>query len=310
MKSFKNFITESPTEWAVAWQGHVLEHVFYGNMNAFLLIHPTIIKKVFGHTEYSAFHLTSLEGLKRILKIQNTSKTLSTFTVMHSEKIELKDVFYKIAGDEVEGLPDHNDLILEVSGRLLAGSHSDLMSKPDKRGIRGFDVTKEQCRDYTNLINKFKLDCIAEAFHKGINPKDGGGNSLSSISMYAWFQGIERDHPQFLPKWYAKYYQIVLKYMRENILEINEVFRTKFHKLEHRDGDYNEVLLSHVHVTNMMAINSNYDYAILEHIVDECDKLGYDCEIGETPSDIVNFIGEFTDRHYEGYSSDWDDDDY
>ena len=49
MKSFKQFIAESPTEWGVSWQEHVMTHVFKTNdFSAFLLIHPTNIKKVFG----------------------------------------------------------------------------------------------------------------------------------------------------------------------------------------------------------------------------------------------------------------------
>lgn len=293
----KQYLKESPTEWGVAWQAHVLEHVFNTNeFIGFYLVHPTIIKKVYGHKRIEAFHSTSVEGLKRLKKIQNTNKTISAFTVMHEERISMRDIFFRIAGDDVEGLPYENDIIIKLTGNLMIGSHMDIMSKPDNRGIRGIDV---QNRKLASLCNAFKGECMVDIFRKHQEDRDLVN---ASSSMLKFFQMVQSKYPEYLPRWYAKYYKRILDFTQKNAELIASLYRneSKYNQLKEWDGSYNEVLLSHIKIEDVLVLDEDYDDYFLQKKAQEVEKLGFAGDIASNQFDIKNFINAVSDSHYLG----------
>ena len=87
MKKFKDFLNED-----IAWQQSLSSLLFdlpRSSMNDVIIpISPSIFKRVFPETIRSiVFHLTDMDGLERLKKIQKTKKSISAFYNMNPDRI-------------------------------------------------------------------------------------------------------------------------------------------------------------------------------------------------------------------------------
>jgi hypothetical protein len=307
MKTFKQFLVESPTEWNVSWQKHIMELVF-SSYDSFMMVHPAMIRKVYGyHENITAFHACNLLELERLMRIQNGNKTISCFTEINTEggDYDYFDLGRKLTGDRYykEKNGENNDVLVKVYGYMMSGASEDMNSKPDNRGIRGFDFSEGS---YLGLMHDFKTAKMKEYCTKyNIDPvamikifmkktydeyrtpetrrtKEVDLDKMHQYSSY-FIEMVKQDHPILLRQWYGEYYKLLLNWMREN----KDLFAS-WKRTDFTAGDsYNEILVSHFRIEEILDItflglrdNEDHveyegDYVDGEKEVDEEDEPDY-----------------------------------
>jgi len=310
MKSFKSFLTESPTEWPISWQRHIMHIVFHdpNEDNAFLLLHPNIIKKAYGeHDKITAFHVTDERGLRQLIKIQNTNKAISCFTA-HGH---IDNIVDKITGDSnyKYNYGHHNNVLVAITGNLMAGYSNDISSRPDNRGIRGFIINNTSfatrivhfCIDKIQYCKKKYPDIYYHSLIDYLRLYNGGVRVViddedARGELKAFVDIVQENHPELLPKWYAEYYQICLDWFTipHNKRWFARTYRNEDIYRKTQPYSYNEILLSHINIIRLLdieALGDNYDEDDDHGIIEEIgDNLNVPVEIAHKEDDIISFI--------------------
>ena len=127
MKSFKYFIKEATGQ---KWQQSLSSLIFdTGREENFYLDVPiplssSIFKRVWpDDIRTTVFHLTDVDGLDKLVKLQGKKKSISAFTSM--------DRYYYSRGVQTEG-----GIVAEIDGNVLIAAPTDIMSRPDNTGRR------------------------------------------------------------------------------------------------------------------------------------------------------------------------------
>ena len=127
MKSFKYFITEATDQ---KWQQSLSSLIFdTGREENFYLDVPiplssSIFKRVWpDDIRTTVFHLTDVDGLDKLVKLQGKKKAISAFTSM--------DRYYYNRGVQTAG-----GIVAEIDGNVLIAAPTDIMSRPDNTGRR------------------------------------------------------------------------------------------------------------------------------------------------------------------------------
>lgn len=147
MKTYNQFITE-----AAQYQNSIFYLLFavpYKKLNpetnAILPLSQAMIERTIGTVPIYAAHVTSIENLETLKKLQNKrSKQISTYTAENSIGAMSKFGIWGGAG-----------IVAIVRGFSVAGMGSDLGSAPDKKGTRTISMrTKDFPENVTPFINK------------------------------------------------------------------------------------------------------------------------------------------------------------
>ena len=127
MKSFKYFIKEATGQ---KWQQSLSSLIFdTGREENFYLDVPiplssSIFKRVWpDDIRTTVFHLTDVDGLDKLVKLQGKKKSISAFTSM--------DRYYYNRGVQTAG-----GIVAEIDGNVLIAAPTDIMSRPDNTGRR------------------------------------------------------------------------------------------------------------------------------------------------------------------------------
>ena len=127
MKSFKYFIKEATGQ---KWQQSLSSLIFdTGREENFYLDVPiplssSIFKRVWpDDIRTTVFHLTDVDGLDKLVKLQGKKKSISAFTSM--------DRYYYSRGVQTAG-----GIVAEIDGNVLIAAPTDIMSRPDNTGRR------------------------------------------------------------------------------------------------------------------------------------------------------------------------------
>ena len=127
MKSFKFFIKEATDQ---KWQQSLSSLIFdTGREENFYLDVPiplssSIFKRVWpDDIRTTVFHLTDVDGLDKLVRLQGKKKAISAFTSM--------DRYYYSRGVQTAG-----GIIAEIDGNVLIAAPTDIMSRPDNTGRR------------------------------------------------------------------------------------------------------------------------------------------------------------------------------
>lgn len=129
MKPFKKYIEEARADNRRQSTSEKIFDIPFHLSSVQLPISPSIFNRVFGeHPKVRAFHTTDMDGVKALLKIQGSKKSISTFFVM-------------TANDITRGIGETDGgIVAEVEGSMLAGFAIDIYSSPDKTGRRWVEI--------------------------------------------------------------------------------------------------------------------------------------------------------------------------
>ena len=122
MKTFKSYITE------VAWAGSLSSMLFdlprAGISDVKIPISPAIFKRIFPKSVRSTvFHVTDVDGIAKLKKVQGKKRSISAFYNMSTEMIDY-------------GIQTEGGYVVELEGDVLVAAGDDLATAPDKSGRR------------------------------------------------------------------------------------------------------------------------------------------------------------------------------
>ena len=157
MKSFKYFIKEATGQ---KWQQSLSSLIFdTGREENFYLDVPiplssSIFKRVWpDDIRTTVFHLTDVDGLDKLVKLQGKKKSISAFTSM--------DRYYYSRGVQTAG-----GIIAEIDGNVLIAAPTDIMSRPDNTGRRWTAFRAISGREKFGRIDDLTIKSIAKDVEK------------------------------------------------------------------------------------------------------------------------------------------------
>ena len=123
MKSFKGYIKEAAPAWTDSLS-NMLFDLPRSLKDAKIPLSPSIFKRVWPKPVRSrVFHLTDIEGVRTLKKMQGGKRSISAFYNINSSSI----------GD---GIRTDGGYVVEMDADVLAASPDDIGSQPDKTGRR------------------------------------------------------------------------------------------------------------------------------------------------------------------------------
>lgn len=157
MKSFKYFIKEATGQ---KWQQSLSSLIFdTGREENFYLDVPiplssSIFKRVWpDDIRTTVFHLTDVDGLDKLVKLQGKKKSISAFTSM--------DRYYYSRGVQTAG-----GIIAEIDGNVLIAAPTDIMSRPDNTGRRWTAFRAISGREKFGRIDDLTIKSIGKDVEK------------------------------------------------------------------------------------------------------------------------------------------------
>ena len=157
MKSFKFFIKEATGQ---KWQQSLSSLIFdTGREENFYLDVPiplssAIFKRVWpDDIRTTVFHLTDVDGLDKLVKLQGKKKSISAFTSM--------DRYYYSRGVQTAG-----GIVAEIDGNVLIAAPTDIMSRPDNTGRRWTAFRAISGREKFGRIDDLTIKSIAKDVEK------------------------------------------------------------------------------------------------------------------------------------------------
>ena len=157
MKSFKYFIKEATGQ---KWQQSLSSLIFdTGREENFYLDVPiplssAIFKRVWpDDIRTTVFHLTDVDGLDKLVKLQGKKKSISAFTSM--------DRYYYSRGVQTAG-----GIIAEIDGNVLIAAPTDIMSRPDNTGRRWTAFRAISGREKFGRIDDLTIKSIGKDVEK------------------------------------------------------------------------------------------------------------------------------------------------
>ena len=157
MKSFKYFIKEATGQ---KWQQSLSSLIFdTGREENFYLDVPiplssAIFKRVWpDDIRTTVFHLTDVDGLDKLVKLQGKKKSISAFTSM--------DRYYYNRGVQTAG-----GIVAEIDGNVLIAAPTDIMSRPDNTGRRWTAFRAISGREKFGRIDDLTIKSIGKDVEK------------------------------------------------------------------------------------------------------------------------------------------------
>ena len=188
MKSFKGYLTEAP-----AWTESVSVMLFdlprADLADVKIPLSPSIFRRIWPEPVRSrVFHLTDLDGLGKLKKMQGGKRSVSAFYNINSSSI----------GD---GIQTHGGYIAEMDADVLAAAPHDIGSQPDKQGRRWLV--------WSTLVDPKTQNGMGGKSQLGGMYRDISEMMIEIIMEYA-------DDPKFMPNVNKSWIALGQEYRNEN----------------------------------------------------------------------------------------------
>ena len=230
MKTFKSYITE------VAWSGSLSTMLFdlprAGISDVMIPISPSIFKRIFPKSVRSTvFHVTDIDGISKLKKIQGKKRSISAFYNMATEMIDY-------------GIQTDGGYVVELEGDVLIAAQDDLASAPDKSGRRWITFStlmnnpdeyaagmggKTKLKGMQNDIEEMMIDIIMDyaddpEFMPDVNKSwihlrrelEGEGKMLSQV-IRDYIDGMEN----IMKKYSKKLAPLFRNYLKKRTLRVD-----------------------------------------------------------------------------------------
>ena len=223
MKTFKGYLTEA----APAWTGSLSTTLFdlprAGLTDAKIPLSPSIFKRIWPKSIRSTvFHVTDVDGIAKLKKMQNKKRSISAFYNMDYDMISY-------------GIRTEGGYVVELEGDVLIAAPEDLATAPDKSGRRWITLST-----LMNNPDDASPGIGGKAKLKGME-SDISEMMMDIIMQYA-------DDPKFMPdipkswialkKEYANEKKILSEIIRDYIDGMEKVMKKYSRKLRPLFTDY------------------------------------------------------------------------
>ena len=200
MKSFKGYLKEAAPAWTESLSTMLFDLPRKGIVDLVIPLSPSIFKRVWPETIRStAFHLTDLDGVRKLKRMQGGKRSISAFyNMMHTE------FSY--------GIKSEGGYIVEMEADVLIAMPDDIGSQPDKTGRRW--MTLDTIRDFgkVNLeydMQKLLAEIMIKWDQEGVDTKMN--SATIGLEWSAFGRGLGRKDKSLVIKEYMDGVEKVIK---------------------------------------------------------------------------------------------------
>ena len=200
MKSFKGYLKEAAPAWTESLSIMLFDLPRTGIVDLVIPLSPSIFKRVWPEVIRStAFHLTDLDGVRKLKRMQGGKRSISAFyNMMHTE------FSY--------GIKSGGGYIVEMEADVLIAMPDDIGSQPDKTGRRW--MTLDTIRDFgkVNLeydMQKLLAEIMIKWDQEGVDPRMN--SATIGLKWSAFGRGLGRKDKSLVIKEYMDGVEKVIK---------------------------------------------------------------------------------------------------
>lgn len=262
MKTFKTYLIEAPeVTWDISWKRPQWDVISQSD----IYFPPSLIKKYFKNPKIISFHNTTINGLEKIRAIQHSRKTISSTTHVKSLTY-LMGIF---SGDYKDNYQTP-EFLCKVNGTLVFPANDDSGSTPDEKGLRGAEIY---------MFNEKVFNNIKEIFLKFRNTKNKMiGNLRYDIFQSSYMSSnsfLQKNEPKkwklYIGKLQHQYIKLLDNFLKEHQQEIYETLYSDPHHSKFKNRIYNEFLVSHFEILEILIIGINPERVDL--LVEKIDNM-------------------------------------
>jgi len=214
MKTFRAHISEAQALF------NTRSMIFVNYETPALILSPTMIDRIFGQKRVDAWHVTDLDGLKGLKRIEGKKSSISVLTEIEPGRVRIFTM----------GVETGGGYCVSLEGNLLLSADFDVYSERLESGRRAITVIKMQDKMWNKYGEKGKLDA-GQDFNKL-------GNSLD-----------QKQKGQFIKEWIDNC---------EAILKKNKKAQEELRKIgRHELSTYNESVVNQIKIKRVYVINDN-----------------------------------------------------
>jgi len=255
MKSFKQYIKEDPTADGLTTWGQVYWSILSNNNFFWLPLSSKILERALGkNRRITALHVMDPESIFQLVKLQNKSKSISTFTEYKGDPVSFV----------MRGVEDGGESVAEVEGDILLNYQEDAYTEVDRQGRRWFNPfdfkvnSKRNAKKYLDIykkqLNKMFYKDIVSAYDKAKenelnddppNIKRIGPTDDEKVKFYFDNMVTKQEKAKII----KKYYDFADKLMRDQHDLILEPF---FYSMgAGSNANYNEIVLNKIKIKKL-----------------------------------------------------------
>ena len=296
MKTFKQYLKEGPPAWTESLSTMLFDLPREGLKDLKIPLSPAIFKRIWPESVRSrVFHLTDLDGIGKLKKMQGKKKSISAF-------YNIED--YILTG----GIKTDGGYVVELEGDVLAAAPDDVSSQPDKTGRRwitfsslmnpstasdpglgGKSKLKRIEKDLENLLIDILVKNDLGPYKKGLTTRElnrawswlgkSTGGKEKSIIIKDYIDGMEK----IMKKYSKPLGALLTDYTKKRTLDPDE--------------DSGETAMWDELVVNNFKIQKiHVGPEFAPDFEDQDDIDGFPFELYDTPEDMVDYITRTVQR--------------
>jgi len=219
-----------------------------------LPITPKMMQRLLKRERTTAIHITDLMSVKKLKKLENTAKSISTST-RHDDASIIHTVIDTYAAGNVSTRGDGNvAAVVVVEGQPLIDVNEDIWTSVDKQGRRWTKtedllIQDQQLKRTVDEELRDMKSALVKKFQKLLWTDEGLDTYRLLKKPVPWEDvSLVRD-TKILNKIVVEFHKRVEKILKKYIKKIEEVST-----LQMSQGGYNELVLSHIKLKKVFAI--------------------------------------------------------
>jgi len=277
MKSFKGYLTEAPA-WTESLSTMLFDLPRAGIVDLVIPLSPSIFSRVWPEKIRStAFHLTDLDGIRKLKGMQGGKRSISAFyNMMHTE------FSY--------GIKSEGGYIVEMDADVLVAMPDDIGSQPDKTGRRW--MTLDTIRDFGKVNLEYDMQkLLAEIMIKW--DQEGVDSRMNSATIglewSAFGRGLGRKDKSLVIK---EYMDGVEKVIKKNSKALRSAFTryVKDRELKPDPDSGERELWDELVVNNFKIKKVHISPEFGPDFEDDDDIDGFPFELYQDVGDMVDYI--------------------
>ena len=295
MKSFKFFIKEATDQ---KWQQSLSSLIFdTGREENFYLDVPiplssSIFKRVWpDDIRTTVFHLTDVDGLDKLVKLQGKKKSISAFTSM--------DRYYYSRGVQTEG-----GIVAEIDGNVLIAAPTDIMSRPDNTGRRWTAFRAISGREKFGRIDDLTIKSIAKDVEKLFKQlittyyPDKLQPYSKKLANTQW-QYIGAHPLSVKRKIIADYIDGMEKIIKKHSAKLRGVF-TRYLDRRRTDDSWDEIIVNDIKIKQVHILTDDWagreDESMLNRLDNKLKKLKIPATMRYSDLNLQDYIMKIADK--------------
>ena len=226
MITFKQYVKEAQAPFITR------SMIFVNYESPALILSSTMIDRIFGQTKVDAWHVTDLDGLKGLKRIEGKKSSISVLTDIEPGRVK---IFTK-------GVETGGGYCVSLEGSLLVSADFDIYSERLEGGRRAIAIESD---DYPNLY-KDMIKMQDKMWNKyGEKGKLDAGQDFNKLGNSL----TQKQKGQFVKEWIDNC---------ESILTKNKKAQEELRKFGRSDwSTYNESVVNQIKIKRIYVINDD-----------------------------------------------------